>query len=447
MTQDARIFALIVAAGTGSRAGGGLPKQYQPIGGRAMLRYSLEALASHPRIAGVMVVVHAEHGDLYREASSGGKPSPLGGEGLDEGMSHLALSSSRPLTQPSPARGEGSLAAPLSPKLLPPVVGGEQRSDSVAAGLEALAHYNPDYVLIHDAARPFLSHAMIDALIDALSPDIGVIPALAVADTVRRFDGASWQEVPREGLMRVQTPQAFAYDALRAVTSDKWQVTPDTPVTCHPSPATPTDEAAIWLAAGFKLAYVAGDEGLRKVTTAEDIAWANARASAARRVAVGMGYDVHALMPAGEKHTIRLGGIDIPNAHMLHGHSDADVVLHAVVDALLGAIAAGDIGSFFPPSDARWKGANSAIFIEEARAQVAARGGEISHLDVTIIGEQPKISPHREAMRAAIAGMLKLPITRVSIKATTTEKLGFTGREEGIACQAVATVSLPTEAA
>lgn len=300
-------------------------------------------------------------------------------------------------------------------------MGGAERADSVAAGLEALAQHNPEYVLIHDAARPFLSHAMIDRILGALSPDVGVVPALAVADTVRRLDGDTWSDVSRDGLMRVQTPQAFPFAALQKIYAT----------------GAASDDAAIWLAAGRKLAYVAGDEELRKVTTAEDIAWANARAGA-RRVAVGSGYDVHALIPGDG--VIRLGGIDIAHTHKLDGHSDADVVLHAVVDALLGAISAGDIGSFFPPTDARWKGANSAIFIEEARAQVAARGGEIQHLDVTIIGERPKISPHREAMRERIAAMLKLPLSHVSVKATTTEKLGFTGREEGIACQAIATV-------
>lgn len=214
-----------------------------------------------------------------------------------------------------------------------------------------------------------------------------------------------------------------------------------------PAQPSPTDEAAVWLAAGGRLRYVEGHEELRKVTTPEDIAWADVHARGMRRTAIGMGYDVHALMPAGDAGVIRLGGIDIASAHKLHGHSDADVVLHAIVDALLGSIAAGDIGSFFPPSEAKWKGANSAIFIEEARAQVAARGGVIQHLDITIIGEQPKISPHRDAMRAAIAGMLGVPFTQVSVKATTTEKLGFTGREEGIACHALATVSLPVEAA
>ena len=243
----------------------------------------------------------------------------------------------------------------------------------------------------------------------------------------RRFDGAKWEEVSRDGLLRIQTPQAFPFKTLEKI---------------YASGATATDEAAIWLAAGHELAYVAGDEELRKVTTAQDIAWAEKK-YAPTRTAVGMGYDVHTLVAGAG--TIRLGGIDIAHSHKLHGHSDADVVLHAIVDALLGTIAAGDIGSHFPPSDARWKGANSAIFIEEARAQVASRGGVIQHLDITIIGEQPKISPHRDAMRASIASLLKLPLARVSVKATTTEKLGFTGREEGIACSAIATVTLPEE--
>lgn len=388
MTPTPRIYALIVAAGVGARAGGEVPKQYQKIAGRAMLTHSAAALASHPAIAGVQVVIHPEHGEYYAKAAQG-----------------LAL--------------------------LPPVHGGAERSDSVRAGLAALAAHGPDYVLIHDAARPFISHRLIDTIIAALAPETGVVPAIAVADTVRRLQQGAWHDVAREGLMRIQTPQAFAFEPLKKL---------------YASHASATDDAAIWLAAGHKLAYVPGHEELRKVTTAEDVQWANDKAGA-RRIAIGMGYDVHELIPSGEAGVIRLGGIDIVHGHKLHGHSDADVVLHAVVDALLGGIAAGDIGSFFPPTDARWKGANSSIFIEEARSQVAARGGEISHLDITIIGEKPKISLHRDSMRASIAQLLHVPIARVSVKATTTEKLGFEGREEGIACQAVATLSLPAEAA
>lgn len=390
MAYSPRIFALIVAAGTGSRAGGLLPKQYQMVDKNPLVVYSIEALARHALIAGVQVVIHPDHGERYANA------------------------------------------VPSSPKLLPAIDGGEQRSDSVRAGLEALAAHAPDYVLVHDAARPFLSASIIDALIEKLSAEQAVVPALPVADTVRRFDGEGWAELARDGLMRIQTPQAFPFKTLQKI---------------YETGVVGTDEAAVWLAAGLKLAYVEGNEELRKVTTAADIDWATQHVAAPRRIAVGMGYDVHALVPAGEAGVIRLGGVDIKHSHKLHGHSDADVVLHAIVDALLGTIGAGDIGSFFPPSDVRWKGANSAIFIEEARAQVAARGGVVQHVDVTIIGEQPKISPHREAMRASIAAVLKLPLAYVSVKATTTEKLGFTGREEGIACQAVATVSLPMEAA
>ncbi|MES2984685.1 MAG: bifunctional 2-C-methyl-D-erythritol 4-phosphate cytidylyltransferase/2-C-methyl-D-erythritol 2,4-cyclodiphosphate synthase [Pseudomonadota bacterium] len=388
MTTAPRIFALIVAAGTGTRAGQGVPKQYRPIAAKPLLRYSCEAFLRHPSIAGVQVVIHPDHAPLYQVATSG-------------------------------------------LMLLPPVAGGAQRADSVLAGLTALAPHRPDYVLIHDAARPFLRASTIDALIAALTPVQAVLPALPMADTVRRFEGHGWLEVPREGLMRMQTPQAFPFTRLLSMVRGG-------------DPAA-TDEAAIWLAAGGLLGYVPGDEELRKVTNAADIIWAERTAGGAQRTAVGMGFDVHALMPAGEKNVIRLGGIDIEHHHKLHGHSDADVVLHAIVDALLGAIGAGDIGSHFPPSDPQWQGADSALFVEEARAQVAQRGGVINHVDVTLMCEAPKISPHRDAMRAAIAAMLQLPLSRVSVKATTTEKLGFTGREEGIAAQAVATIRLPED--
>ena len=388
MNAQPRIFALIVAAGTGTRAGGGVPKQYRLLGDKPLLRYALEAFADHPSIAGVQVVIHEGHTAEYSSAAHG-----------------LAL--------------------------LPPVHGGAERSDSVRAGLMALAMHQAEYVLIHDAARPFLSAAMISEIIEHLTPSQGVIPALPVVDTLRRLEAGQWHEVPREGVVRVQTPQGFPFAKLLAVYNE--------------APAAATDDAALWLAAGGTLRYVVGDEELHKVTTQADITRAERHVERGTRTAIGMGYDVHALMPAGEKQVIRLGGIDIPNAHALHGHSDADVVLHAIVDALLGTVCEGDIGSHFPPSDERWRGANSAVFIEEARARVAAHGGVIQHLDITIISEQPKISPQREAMRASIAGLLQLPLSRISVKATTTEKLGFTGREEGIACHAIATVSLPQE--
>lgn len=420
MTHPPRIYALIVAAGTGTRAGGEVPKQYQPLGGKMLLEHSAGVLAHHPSIAGVQVVIHPKHQAWYNEVR-------------------------HKLT------------------LLPAAFGGAERADSVAAGLAALAPYAPDYVLIHDAARPFLAPEMIDAIIAKLSPQHAVLPAIPVVDTVRYYDKGEWRDTPREGLLRIQTPQAFPFDALHALYNssplageDRWGGGPlGSGADAASHPLTPTlsregrggitDDAALWLAAGKKLEYVMGAEELRKMTTAEDLAWAEKKNASTRRVAVGTGYDVHALIPAGDDGVIRLGGIDIPSAHKLHGHSDADVVLHAIVDALLGALGEGDIGSHFPPSDERWKGADSKIFIEEARSRVHHRSGVIEHLDITLVGERPKISPYRDAMRESIAQLLHLPLSHVSMKATTTEKLGFTGREEGIACHATATVTLPRE--
>ncbi len=382
MNQPPRILALIVAAGSGSRAGGTTPKQYVALRGHAMLRHSVAALLAHPAIEGVRVVRNPDHAAYYESALAG-----------------LAV--------------------------LPPVSGGATRADSVRAGLAAMASDAPDYVLVHDAARPFLSAAVIDRLVAALAPQKGAVPVLPVVDTVRRYSEGQWQEVSRDGLLRIQTPQAFPYAALVAAMAAAGE---------------PTDEAAAWLAAGQELAYVEGEARLSKITSAHELENATMHAM---RTAIGMGYDVHALMPAGEKHRIRLGGIDIAHDHKLHGHSDADVVLHAIVDALLGALAEGDIGMHFPPSDPQWKGAESARFVEYARDKVTARGGVIEHLDVTIICEHPKIGPHRDAMRAHVAALLALPENRISIKATTTERLGFTGREEGIAAQALATLKLP----
>ena len=385
MTPTSRIAALIVAAGSGTRAGGGLPKQYAPVAGKPMLRHSIERLLAHPAIAAVHVVIHPGHIVHYEAAAAG-------------------------------------------LNLAPPITGGAERADSVRAGLAAIAADAPDYVLVHDAARPFLSSAVLDRLIAALTPATGVVPVLPVADTVRRFTHGSWQEISRDGLLRIQTPQAFPYRLLADAMARAAQ---------------PTDEAAAWLAASHPLAYVEGEAALAKITSAAEL---RSAMQPATRTATGMGYDVHALMPAGQAHHIRLGGIDIPHDHKLHGHSDADVVLHAIVDALLGALAEGDIGSHFPPSDPQWKGANSSIFLEAARKKVEAREGVIEHLDITLICEHPKISPHREAIRTHIAQLLQLPLNRVSLKATTTEKLGFTGREEGIACHAIATLKLPEEA-
>ena len=388
MTHPPRIYALIVAAGTGSRAGGELPKQYQRIGGTPMLRHAALRLAHHPDIMGVQLVIHPEHHALYSAAT--------------EGLS-----------------------------LLPPVFGGSARTDSVRAGLNALAAFAPDYVLIHDAARPFLPRAVLNAIIQNLAPGHAVAPVLSVPDTVRRQGPEGWVEVEREGLVRVQTPQAFPFAELKEIFDH--------------GARSATDDIALWLAAGKPLTPIPGAEELRKVTTADDIQHAEQKFAPMRRTAVGMGYDVHALMPAGSAHSIRLGGIDIAHEYKLHGHSDADVVLHAVADAIYGALGEGDIGMHFPPSDDRLKGADSRMFVEHARGRILAREGQLQHVDVTIICEQPKVGPHREAMREAISAMLHVPPSRVAVKATTTEKLGFTGRGEGIAAHAVATLSLPEE--
>lgn len=381
--EKPRIAALIVAGGVGARAGGELPKQYQPVHGKPMICHSIEAFSQHADIAAVQVVIHPEHADLYANA-----------------VAHTT-------------------------QLLPPILGGVERTDSVKAGLAALEAFMPDYVLIHDAARPFLSASVLDRVLKAISPEAGVVPCLPVVDTVRRYVNGTWEEVARDGLLRIQTPQAFPFVALKELyATDRIQA---------------TDDAALWLAAGRTLRYVEGEERLKKMTTAEDIAHVQHTHG---RTVTGMGFDVHALIPA-KASVMRIGGIDIPSIHQTEGHSDADVALHAIVDALLGTIADGDIGAHYSPKDARWAGADSAIFLRDTVSKVKSQGGRIQHVDLTVIGESPKIGPHRDAMRSRIAQLLELPIQYVSVKATTTEKLGFTGRGEGIAAQAVATVILP----
>lgn len=385
MKGNPRIFALVVAAGSGARAGGKRPKQYQRIAGKPMIRYSLQALARHAAIAGVQAVIAPEHASYYNEAVSG----------LD---------------------------------VLPVVHGGAERQDSVRAGLAALAAHKPDYVLIHDAARPFLPQAVITRILGALGPETGVVPALPVTDTIRRHRAGKWEEVEREGLMRMQTPQAFPFTELLALQAE--------------DVAKFTDDAALWLAAGRRLDYALGDERLRKVTTADDITWAEETAQRTTRVVTGSGFDVHKLVVADGKKSVTLGGVAIAHDKKLEGHSDADVVLHALTDALLGALGEGDIGQHFPPSDAKWKGADSRQFVADAVRRLNVRGGEVSHADITVICEAPKIGPHRDAMRQSIAELLGVARERVNVKATTTEGLGFTGRGEGIAAQATVTLAL-----
>lgn len=384
MTTAGKTVALIVAAGRGERAGGGLPKQYLRVGGKAVLANAIDAFLRHPSIDEVRVVIGCGQENDYRAAI-----------------------------------GERELP--------PPITGGNSRRESVHAGLEAITG---DYVLIHDAARPFLPAAVIDRLVDALSDAPGAVPVLPVVDTLAKDDGRLGDTISRDGLIRVQTPQAFHRKAIMAA-HHAW-----------PSGKEATDDAQIARAAGFEVLTVPGDRLLEKLTYAEDFAAAEARLARTMIACTGMGFDVHAFAP-GDR--LWLGGIEIPHNRTLSGHSDADVALHALTDALLGAISDGDIGSHFPPGNPQWRGADSSQFLEYARDRVSLRGGIIDHVDVTIICEAPRIGPYREAMRDRIAGLLRVAEGRISIKATTTERLGFTGRSEGIAAQAVATVRLEDE--
>lgn len=379
MTHSPRIAAILVAAGSGSRAGGAVPKQYAPLAGVPLIRHAHAALSAHPAIARVVTMIGAGQSDRA--------------------------------------------AAALGPVAL--VVGGATRRDSVRAGLDTLGDAF-DLVLIHDAARPFVPAGVIDALIAALDTAEGAVPALAVADTVARGDARLGEVVPRDGLFRVQTPQAFRLAVLRDAHA-RW-----------PAGEEATDDAQMVRRLGGGVALVQGDPMLDKVTYPQDFATAEARLGHETRSALG--FDVHRLV-VGEE--LWLGGVLIPHDKGLSGHSDADVALHAITDALLGAIAAGDIGTHFPPSDPQWKGADSARFLRHAADLVRAEGGRITFIDLTLMCEAPKIGPHRPAMIARIAEILDLPPARVSVKATTTERLGFTGRGEGIAAQAVATIRLP----
>ncbi|HYD37015.1 MAG TPA: 2-C-methyl-D-erythritol 2,4-cyclodiphosphate synthase, partial [Allosphingosinicella sp.] len=306
------------------------------------------------------------------------------------------------------------------------LAGGATRALSAVRGLERIA---ADRVLIHDAARPFCPPAVIDRLLGALASHRGAIPVLPVADTLARGGAELGEPIDRTGAVRIQTPQAFDTASIRAAYA-AWRGD------------VPTDDATVAKAAGIEIALVAGDEALDKLTWQSDFERAERRLAAAMTSRAGFGFDVHAFA-AGE--SLWLGGVRIDHDRGLKGHSDADVALHALTDAILGAIGAGDIGDHFPPGDPQWRGAPSSRFLDHARALVEARGGRIDHVDLTLICEAPRIGPYRESMRSAIAGLLRLPPARVSIKATTTERLGFTGRGEGIAAQAVATVRLPEE--
>ncbi len=391
--------ALVVAAGRGTRAGGDLPKQYQSIGDECVLRRTLRLFAEHPAITAVLTVIHSDDSDLFEDAARG------------------------------------------LPKIIAPVSGGASRQASVRAGLNALTARAPDTVLVHDAARPFASASLIARAVEAAQVSGAAIPVLAVTDTIKQVDADGWvtATLPRDALRQVQTPQAFNYWALRAA---------------HATAATAgvddlTDDAAVMEWAGRLVSTFEGEATNVKLTTAADMDRARAAAQPAEGlpsladlpdVRTGTGFDVHAF---GNGDHVMLGGVAIPHAFGLAGHSDADVGLHALTDAVLGALCDGDIGAHFPPSDPQWKGASSDRFLAYAVEKVTARGGRIAHLDLTLICEAPKVGPHRDAIRAAVARITGVPEGRISVKATTTEKLGFTGRREGIAAMASATVRLP----
>lgn len=380
-----KVAVLVVAAGRGSRFGSVTPKQYLPLHGQAILRHSLATFAAHPAIGAIRVVINPADRSLYDLASAG-----LG--------------------------------------LLEPVDGGAERQDSVRLGLQSLAEMNFDAVLIHDAARPFVGRAVIDRVIGALSKAPGVVPGIPVADTLKRTrNDIVTATVPRDGLWRVQTPQGFRMtDILAAHTAVAGQAL--------------TDDAAVLEAAGGTVIMVPGDAENIKVTMPDDISLAAIEAPRPLETRTGFGLDVHAFT---DGDAVTICGVEIPFRKSLSGHSDADVAMHALTDALYGAIGAGDIGHHFPPSDARWKGCASAVFLRHAAALITARSGRITHVDVTIACEAPRIGPHRIAMTNCLADILNISAGRVSVKATTTEKLGFTGRGEGIAAQAVATVMVP----
>ena len=375
------VTALIVAAGSGSRMGGEIPKQFRQLAGKAVLAHTVDSLASHPAIDAVRVVIGAGQEDLARQT--------LGD------------------------RDVGEL-----------VIGGSERADSVQAGLAVI---ESDFILVHDAARPFCPHDVIDRLLAALREAEGVVPVLQVADTLARADKLLGDPVDRSGLVRVQTPQAFRLRSL-IETYAQW------------SGPSPTDESTVLRAASREVAVVEGDPLLEKLTTAAD--WQRAESFLHLRLIprTGLGFDVHAFAGEGP---IMMGGISIPFERGLAGHSDADVVLHSITDALLGAAGLGDIGQHFPPGDPKWKGADSSIFLSHAAELVHRSGGQVDFVDCTVICEAPKIGPHRESMRTRVAEILGIPLAAVSIKATTTERLGFTGRREGIAAQAIANIRMP----
>ncbi len=392
-----RSVVIIVAAGRGTRAGAGLPKQYRLLHGEPVLRQTLRLFAEESSIDAVLPVIHPDDIEMFAQAV-------------------------------------GDL-----PKIMTPVTGRESRQGSVLAGLDALDTISPEIVLVHDAARPFASPALIARAIAAAQAYGAGVPVLPVTDTIKMVDdeGRVISTLARASLRAVQTPQAFRYAPLRAAHT----------LAAQSGILELTDDAAVMEWAGHAVFTFPGEVTNMKLTTAEDFAKARGMEQARRPfwtelgdVRTGTGYDVHAFA---EGDHVMLGGISIPHDFALAGHSDADVGLHALTDALLGALCDGDIGAHFPPSDPQWKGASSDRFLQHAVEKVHALGGRIAHLDLTLICEAPKVGPHRDAMRASISQITGVPVARISVKATTSEKLGFTGRREGIAAMASATIRLP----
>jgi 2-C-methyl-D-erythritol 4-phosphate cytidylyltransferase / 2-C-methyl-D-erythritol 2,4-cyclodiphosphate synthase len=382
--------ALIVAGGRGIRAATSIPKQYMPVGGMPVLARTVGVFVDHPGIKFVSVVIAASDREQYEA------------------------------TFPSE-----------HPKLTPPVEGGDTRQQSVHNGLRALRRVAPARVLIHDAVRPFVSAAVVSDVISALDQQPGAISAVPLSDTLKRAgaDLVVAGTAERSGLWRAQTPQGFHYDAILAA---------------HEAAAAAgrfdlTDDAAVAELYGMSVVIVPGSEFNRKLTTRDDLAMADQSLMIAPDLRTGQGFDVHRFAPGDH---VWLCGLRLDHTHALEGHSDADVALHALTDALFGAIGESDIGTVFPNSDPQWKGAPSHIFLAEAARRVRAKGGTIGNVDITIVCETPKVAPHREAMRARVAAILEIDPGRVAVKATTTEGLGFTGRREGIAALATATVVL-----
>ena len=387
MTPAKTCAALIVAAGSGERFGGAIPKQYQDLAGTPILRHSVLAFLNHPHITGVQVVYSPTHRDLYDKAV-------------------------------------GDLGLPA------PVIGGSSRQESVLLGLEALAKSaKPDFVMIHVAARPLIDAATITAVRKALDKNTGAIAAKPLVDTLKRGkDDIIETTIDRSHLWQAHTPQAFRFDdilaAHRAVAGSQL-----------------TDDAAVAEKAGIPVTLVPSNPDNMKITNPDDLdRAARLLGHTYGDIRTGMGFDVHRYEP-GDK--IILGGIAIPHNRKLEGHSDADAVLHALTDALLGGFGGGDIGKHFPPSDPQWKGKDSAFFVRAAVNMISERGGIISNVDITLMCEAPRIGPHRDAMQKRIAELLEISLERVNVKATTTERLGFTGREEGLAAQAIATLRFP----